>query len=507
MKKLRNFKNLSIVFLLSIFVVGCTDLDEELFDQVEGSSFFSTDREIELGVASVYSAFALLPDHFNVWLLQELSADEVFIPIRGGDWDNGGVHLELSGHTWATDNPAIDGAWNTLYQIVARSNSIIGTIEGIGDLDTGQKAALAEAKTLRAFAYWELLDLFGTPPLVTSPFIDPNNLPANATPTELYTFIESELLASITDLNAISSERGRVDKDAARVVLLNLYLNAETYTGTPKWDDVISVSNDIINSGQFTLVTNGLPNNHGAQNSESTENIWVILNAPEKGINSSMHFAIRSLHYNQDQAFDIPGGGWNGYCTIAEFYNTYETQDERRKWVLEGLQYEKDGTTQILTRQGIPLDFTLDIPAERLSGDDLERAGARVFKYDNRGANLVGSEYDVDYVLFGLSEVVLAKAEAQARLGDENEAAITMNPIRVRAGLAPLATATIEDVYDERGRELAFDAKRRTDMIRYGKFTNDTWTFKSVTESFRNVYPIPQPQIDSNPNLVQNNGY
>jgi len=504
MKKLRKFKKL--LFSAILVFAGCTDLDEELFDRTEGSTFFSTDREIELGIASIYQAFILLPDHFNYWLLQELSADAVFIPIRGGDWDNGGVHLELSGHTWSTDNPAIDGAWNTLYQIIARANSIIATITEQGELNTVQRAGLAEAKTLRAFSYWALLDLFGTPPLVTDAFIDPNNLAGNATPSELFNFVETELQSAITDLPAVSSERGRMDKDSARAVLLNLYLNAETYVGSARWADVITVADEIIGSGQFTLVTDALPNNHGANNSESTENIWVLLNSPERGIASSMHFAYRSLHYNQDVQFGLPGGGWNGYSTIADFYNTFEETDERKKWMIEGPQFNPDGS-QIFTRDGFVLDFTLDIPAERLSGEALEKAGVRVLKYDNRGANLVGSEYDVDYVLFTLSEVVLAKAEAQARLGSNTEAANTMNPIRVRAGLAPLASATIDDVYDERGRELAFDAKRRTDMIRHNKFISDTWTFKTVSDEFRTVYPIPQPQIDANPNLVQNPGY
>ena len=504
---MKNIKIISLVLIVISFS-SCTDLDEKLYDQVEGSTFFTTDEEVSLGIASVYQAFLNWGGSNNVWMLQGLSSDELLIPVRGGDWENGGAPLALHKHTWSESLPYLNDTWKTLYSIVARANTIIANIEGSGSLSESQKAAIAEVKTLRAMAYWQLLDLFGTPPLVTDAVIDPNNLPSNATSQELFDFIETEVLNAIADLPNIKPDRGRMDKNSARALLTNLYLNAETYTGSARWNDVISVSDDIINSGQYVLTEGSFPNNYAANNfNESTENIWVITGDPERAINNQMRFARLTLHYNQGEPYDIPGG-FNGFCTIAEFYNTFSNDDLRKqKWLLEGQQYKSDGVTEILNRQGNPLIFTLDVPAERLTGPEIENAGVRFNKYDPRGAVFANGYYNSDFVLFNLAEIVFAKAEANARLGNFTEAASLIAPIMERSGLTPLVSANVEDVYNERGRELCFEGKRRTAMVRHNKFTTGTWLFKEVSEPYRNVFPIPQTQLDANPNLQQNQGY
>ncbi len=493
------------LFVILLMTVGCTDLDEELFSSADGANFFTNDTENQLGLASVYAATRFLTNNNNFTGLQ-VSADDLMIPVRGADWLEGNNFVEMTTHTWNANHPFCNGAWSSFYRVIARANTIIEIIEEIGDLSDSQKVALAEAKALRAFSYLHLLDLFGRPALVTEAKIDPNNLAANATPQVIFDFVETELIAAIQDLPAVGSLRGFVDKDVARAMLTNLYLNAESYTGTARWSDVISVANDLINSGQHSLVTGGLANNWGAGNQSSTENIWV--QAASVGASHGNNWPRRMAHYNQGNSLDVPGGGWNGYCTIADFYNTFEDGDARKTaWMLEGQQYEKDGATMIMTRQGTPLDFTLDFPDLFITGDIIESAGVRPFKYNSIGTTPVGNEFDFDFVIYTLAEIVLAKAEAQARLGQNTEAATTMNPIRERAGIAPLASATIEDVFNERGRELAFGITRRTDMIRHGKFTTTIWKFKTNNESHRRVFPIPQAALDVNSNLTQNSGY
>ncbi|BFP39889.1 RagB/SusD family nutrient uptake outer membrane protein [Flavobacteriaceae bacterium GF1] len=483
---------------------ACTDLDEELFDQFEGSTFFTTEGEIAQGLASVYRAQNEIAG--SILGLQTLSTDELFIPIRGGDWDDGGIPLATHQHTWTVEHPPANNTWVDLYRFVARSNSLIETIESLGDLNASQLDGLAQAKTLRAYAYWQLLDLFQTPPLVTDAQIDPNNLPTNSTPEALFSFVESELLEAIPNLAPSADARGTIDQDAARAVLTNLYLNAETYLGTPRWEDAIAQADAIINSGQFTLVTDGLPNNYSGDNETSTENIWVVPeNVPGTGTQNSMNFARRTIHYNQGESMNTPGGGWNGWATLASFYDRYEDVDARKAaWFLEGQQFDADGVTPLENRQGRPLIFTREISAPRLTGDDIETAGVRWNKYDPRTATPVGNEHAIDFVVFGLAEIMLAKAEAHIRLGQVGEAAALINPIRERAGVDPIPNPTLDDVYNERGRELILGGKRRPDMIRHGRFTTETWEFKEVTDPNRRFFFIPQQQLDANPNLTQN---
>ncbi len=500
-----NIKKTLLFFLLSVTIISCTDLEENLYDKVESSSYFTTNEEINLGLNSITQALLPLPAHSGYWSLQSIPSDEMIIPTRGGDWSDGGVPLAYHTHTWSSSVGWLERTWNDLYKIVARANIMISNIEGLGELNEDQKRGLAKAKVLRAYAYWALLDLFGTPPLVKEAIQDPSNLKGNATSKELYDFVESEITASIINL-ADSEVRGIVDKNVARAILANLYLNAETYTGESQWRKVITQVDSIAKTYKLS---NTFPNNYGGGNAASTENIWVILGDPEININNEMNFSRRTLHYNQGEAFNIPGGGWNGYAVLGEFYDTFDDSDERKKWILEGQQYEKDGSTKIKNRQDKDLIFTKELPSADKDGiltDNIESAGFRLNKYDPRDATTVGNNYDSDFVVFGTAEMMLARAEAHVRLGNSTSGLEDVNTIRSRSGLSELTTLTLDDVYDERGRELCFEGKRRADLIRFGKYS-DKWEFKTASGSHLKVFPIPQAQIDSNPNLKQNTGY
>lgn len=228
-----------------------------------------------------------------------------------------------------------------------------------------------------------------------------------------------------------------------------------------------------------------------------------------------------SLHYKQNSP-DNTGGGWNGFTTLAEFYDLFEGdpninvpgsgQEERRGFVptdgsnlgigygfLIGQQYDETGTA-MTDRPGNPLIFTKELPG--LLGND-ERTGIRVIKYHPENGAFANHE-----VIFRYADAHLMKAEAIMRGGTSGDSPLAMvNELRVLRNASPLASApTEQDMLDERGRELYIEIWRRNDLIRFGQFTKE-WAYKDNTEEFRVLFPIPATAIITNPNLIQNPGY
>ena len=140
------------------------------------------------------------------------------------------------------------------------------------------------------------------------------------------------------------------------------------------------------------------------------------------------------------------------------------------------------------------------------AGPEGRRAGVRLAKWQYEVGN-PRADMSNDYALFRLSDFILMRGEAQFRLGSTAKALEDINKIRTRAGVpAFTATMTLKDILDERGRELAWEGWRRQDQIRFGTF-DDAWQFKEVSAPTRALFPIPQRQLDGNPNLKQNPGY
>lgn len=210
-----------------------------------------------------------------------------------------------------------------------------------------------------------------------------------------------------------------------------------------------------------------------------------------------------TLHYSQNPS------GWNGFTTLADFYNKFDANDPRTgnypppdgsefsgigRGFLEGQQFADDGSEVIDSRTQKPLQFVPDVP---LSGAATDK-GIRVVKYHPANAD--------KYIIFRYGEAIMNKAEAQFRKGDDAGALATINELRAARGAPMISSLSEESLLDERGFELYWEASRRMDQIRFGTYA-DTWSEKSVQETFRVIYPIPQQALDSNPNLTQNEGY
>jgi hypothetical protein len=506
------------VFLLCapapIVFSACTNLTEVPQDALTPNNAFKNEPEVLAGVASVYAQLrSMMDDRFN---LSEVSSDEVIVPTRGQDWYDNGRWLEIYKQTWTPNSGAalgdMNGAWNNLFSGVARANLMIDVITQAGGPTA--EVTLAELRTLRAWYYYNLMDMFGGVPLVTSTKVEAT---ARVSRDSVFRFIESELKAAASLLPASrpGSEAGRVTSGAANAILASLYLNAQVYTGdvtttgltkgAPRWQDAINAADAVINSGQYTLEPNW-KKNFAPDNHDSKENIFYIANTDaQPGL--GMNFPHRTLHYNQ---LVTDGGPWNGFATIAATYNAFDPADARRSMFLVGQQYSFDTNLPVKDRAGNPLVFTTTIGNETQAA---ENEGARFNKFPPKpGVPNANSEPN-NFPFFRLAEMYLIKAEALNELGQTAAAIDQVNIIRQRQFTPPqplstgLSQAAARDaIFNERLFELAAEGKRRSDMIRAGTFVNAR-QFKTATEPYKMLFPIPQTQISSNPLLTQNPGY
>jgi hypothetical protein len=493
------------------FLQGCTDLTEIPSSSITPENFYKNEDEAIGGLASVYAQLRTTTDEY--YNLTEISTDEMVVPTRGQDWYDNGKWLDIHRQTWGPNSPAgldnINSAWVNLFQGVARANVVLSGLENVTFAD--KPVVVAELRTLRAYYYYLLMDMFGGVPIVTTTEIMPR---AQNTRAEVFKFIEDELNATRDVLPATwpAEFNGRLTKGAADAILANMYLNAEVFTGTvsasglqkgtARWQDAITASDRLLNSGVYTLATNWR-SNFTADNNLSPEIIMAVKFADVSGL--GLNFLMRALHYNQ-----YTPAPWNGFATLADTYNAFDAADQRRQIFLAGLQYSVETGLPVKDRQGNPLYFDPNLGDITQAS---EGAGVRITKwpYD---PNHVQENAGNDYGSFRLGEIYLIKAEALNELGQTGAAVALVNVLRARVFSPPkplnpgaYTQATFRDqLLKERLFELTAEAKRRQDLIRMGKY-NLPWGYKLASPPYTILMPIPQTQIETNPLLVQNPGY
>ncbi|MDT7829204.1 RagB/SusD family nutrient uptake outer membrane protein [Pricia sp. S334] len=505
--KTRKISNV-MVWFAALALLSCSDLEIEPTDSSFSSlsgGFTGVDPEASLG--NLYNDVrGQIESEANLYTLQEVSSDEMLVPTRGTDWGDNGVFRTLHSHTWSPTHQTIKTVWNQQNQNIYNATAIIDDRSG------ASPQQIAEAKFIRAFSMFWMLDLYGQVPFRT-PDEGPEVNPSVFTRTEALEFAIKDLNEAMPDLPAPSdfASLNGATKASARFLLAKLYLGKHIYTGSGTADSadmakVISLVDELeadgfsLQEGYFELFTD----------QEDTETIWFTTS-------SVGNLIWNTLHYNQtvpDQS-----GGWNGFSTLAEFYDSFEGdpsinvpgsgQEERRGFVptdgtnfgignglLIGQQYDGNGNPYS-DRTGNPLVFTKELPG--LLGNN-ERTGVRVIKY-----NPANGAFANHKIVFRFSDAHLMKAEAMLRSGQDPTAMV--NDLRVLRDASPLGTVTEADLLAERGRELYAEFWRRSDLIRFGQFTAP-WEFKEVTgDDTKNLFPIPATALISNPNLTQNEGY
>jgi hypothetical protein len=500
-------KKLIILFLL-FGVFACTDLEEELREDISGQTvldegLIQTDALLEAAYDGLRLPFQ---DQSRFWAAAEHTGDQCLGPTRGPDWDDNGIWRVLHNHTWDETHSFLASTFSELLQVVFATTNILNFEP------TEQQEA--EARFIRAYVMTCVLDGWGQVPFREAG----ESLLGDATvlqPAEAVDFILNELDEIIVNLP--DGPATIANKDAARTLRMKVLLNKGAFITkeNPTFDmqdmqEVSALADEIMGSGKYSLATNYFDNFAPDNDAISTENIWTAEN--QGGANSGN---VRSrwmctLHYNQNPS------GWNGFTTLGSFYDSFEEGDIRRSsdytgvtdvsgiqtGLLLGQQFDQDGNA-LEDRRGNPLAFTKNIALQE-NGDNLEVTGIRVVKYPIDYVNIENA--DNDYVYFRLADVMLMKAEAELRMGNSGTALGIVNEIRTSRSASELASIDLDILLAERGRELYWEGHRRTDLIRFGRFL-DAWEEKPASGPERLLFPIPAQSLAGNPNLVQNPGY
>lgn len=512
-------KEIFAFILFCTVTISCTDLDAPVYESV--NNFWQTEEQIEQGVAKAYVQLrGYVPTFFdgvpNVYDLHEMSSDEIIVPNRGTDWNDGAIWEELWKHTWTSRSLSVSDGWQFIFDGVATTNQIIESLENLKKPPVDIVPLVAELRTLRAFYYYQALDLFGNVPLVTKRFVDASEA-GTRTRAEVFAFVENEIKASLPNLTGDVSVAtyGRATRWFAYTLLAKLYLNAEVYIGLSLYRECIEACDAVIGSNKYVLEPNFF-RNFVVANEDSKENIFSIPFDQTAGMEFFMVQGF-SLHYNSGATFGLESGGFNGFCTTAEYLRLFDEMDIRKKMFLVGQQYinqiEDEDHLQFDRSGDNLLIFDPVITKFHIDPPKTETAGARCAKWEfNRSG---WGNMSNDFAVYRLADVILMKTEAQLRNGDMDGALQTINQefggvsIRSRTGLPDYTASemTLDGLLAERARELSWEGYRRNDLIRFGHFLDARIPEKGVSESFRALFPIPQNELEKNEYLKQNSGY
>jgi starch-binding outer membrane protein, SusD/RagB family len=512
--------------LLILGAAGCTDTTELPTSTIGETEFFKDPSAYRAFLAKIYAGLAVSgqqgpagnPDIKGIdegfsqylrlyWEAQELPTDEAVI-----GWGDVGLP-EMNTQLWASSNSFVVAMYYRIAFQASMANQFLRETSddklAARNVSPELKAAIqvfrAEARFLRALSYWHGIDLFGRIPLVTETDVvgSATSPPLQATRQALYDYLVSELTAMQADLPAATGNGtyGRATKEAAAMLLAKVYLNAEVYTGTPQYAQALVAAQQVI-AGPFTLDPS-FRHLFQADNNTSPEIIFPIIQDGQRtqtygGSTFLIHASCGGSMNASDLGVD---GCWWGLRLKPEAFSRFVAGDPRASYVYTNGQ-------------------TLDVTAISNFNN-----GYAAPKYVNvTSAGVAGSNKafaDTDFPMFRLGDAYLMAAEALLRTGgDRVQALAYVNALRERAygnTSADITDAqlTLPFLLDERGRELLWEAHRRTDLIRYHLFTGGDylWQWKggaalgTATETFRDLFPLPASELSANPNLTQNPGY
>lgn len=539
--KMKRYTFLTLLIIMVTFLLSsCTkDLNVNPIDPNinTANNVFKDPASYKRALAKLYASFAIsgqmgggggnpdiqgIDENFGnylrqYWDLQELPTDEAIMA-----WDDATIK-DFHWQTWSPNDVFIAALYSRIFYTIAISNEFIRNVDkgmssASGTFLTDLTHYKAEARFIRALAYWHAIDMFGNVPFITEADLPGAFFPKRITRVDLFKYIESELKDIENDLvPARQNEYARADRGADWFLLAELYMNAKVYTGTERYSDALTYLNKVISAG-YSLDPN-YAHLFDADNNTSPEIIFPIAfdgqNTQQYG---GMTFIIHALN-GDGMPLNGIDGGWGGIRTIKDFvskfnvtqndFNTnpqYQGADKRAMFYFAPSSWQWDITNVSTFTQGIGVDKFKNVTANGGPAPDAH-------------ATFVST----DFPMFRLADAYLLYAEAVLRGGaggDIGTAVNYINAIRERAygnNSADITASqlTLNFILDERGRELYWEGHRRTDLIRFGQFTNGSyvWEWKGdapngiQTASYRDLYPIPTNDLNANPNLVQNPGY
>ncbi len=487
--------------------------------------------------------YAALRGNFSLdyWFMQSLSFDEAILQARGGNWFDNQNYRLLHYHTWTKDHGWTNSCWSWLSTVIGTTNQALSILNQTIPAGPAKQTNLAELKLVRALSYYMLMDLYGNVPIDTAygDFSPHPNLPRK----QVFAFIETEVKAALPYLSRATGPAtyGRANKFTAFALLAKLYVNAEYYTGTPRYTDCVVACDSVISSGLYaiepkeTYLQMFYPNN-GPQMKEFIFAIPYDASAGAlPGTNGMMYHARYDVPRSATKKFNLPFTPSAPESTLPEFYaNFNDPNDVRNKQWLTGPQFLNDGVTPLTvttTKKGYDqtytgsdgnasytyqVNLTPNIVLRQSesafdSGNDeiAWNMGYRNIKY-YPDATSTSRNQNNDVPVFRYSDIILMKAEAILRGGTASmgQTAVSLvNQLRANRTTTPaLTTVTLDDLYAERAREFTWETWHRNDMIRFGRFEGK-WGFKTDADVNHRIFPIPTTAFTLNPALTQNPGY
>lgn len=505
---MRHFKKITYTTILLLLMLSCTDLDETLnsgftenFSPSNPGFGQSENTNIPVPSDGMGAAFTTLlngtANHGGYFAVQGIPTDEMVITQKGGDWFDGGIWLNMHSHDFRSTNPGLNGAWGQNYGGILQVNDLLAS----GTMDANQTAQL---RTLRAFYYWRLSDLFGRVKIITTPGVDSPQVDR----PEVFKFVIDEIKAALPDLTPTAGY-SRITTGAANALLARLYLNGEVYTrpypyspgtGTTYWQEAVDAADQVINSGLYDLDPS-FDSLFGPANVQSPEHIFIV--PFDEATGGGMNFAQMTLHYPSQLTWRLQDQPWNGYSTLEAFYNSYADGDTRKEaFFIEGPQFDAQGNPILdvafdqADTFGPQVNYTPFI--NELAPNGSRQAGARMGKFSFKMGQR--PDMDNDYTLLRYADVLLMKAEALARLNNDWNNPTTLllvNQVRQRANATSLNSLTADEFLAERGREMFQESLRRTDQIRFNSWGDAWWEKPAHSNDYMNVMPIPLPQINA----------
>ena len=530
-----------VVALAAMTTTSC--LTEDPRDQLYEDDIYNNAQNIYINaVAVLYNYIGGSADSEGlqgtcrgIYDYNTLTTDEAMIPIRGGDWYDGGLWENMYQHKWSPNDLPLYNTWKYLYKVVVLANKSLYIIDKNKNLLTEEQRATyeAEVRAVRALFYYYIMDMYGRVPIITS-YEQPQDEVVQSERSEIFRFIINEL-QEVAELlpnersNKMGNYYGRITAPVAHFLLAKLALNAEIYCDD-NWTDGVSqngkeiffsVDGEKLNAWQTCvrycdklaeagyMLESDYSYNFAVHNENSNENIFTI--PLDKNLYAAQFwYLFRSRHYNHGGAFG--GSSENGTSAnistvLAYGYGTDEEDARFVKNFYAGV-VEVDGKP-VMMDNGEQLEyFPLELKLNLTGSPYVKTAGARMAKYEvDRTSHSDGRQPDNDIVLFRYADAMLMKAEAKVRNGEDGS--LELNEVRNRVGM-PYREATLENILEERLLELVWEGWRRQDMVRFGmyhKSYDQRTQLPDEKSGYTTVFPIPQKCRDLNPRLEQNSGY
>ncbi|PTR01167.1 putative outer membrane starch-binding protein [Mucilaginibacter yixingensis] len=550
------FSGIAGLFFAALIFSSCHKLDVPITSELTSQSFPTTAAQYNAASGAMY--IALRNDYATSYFFtQSCSTDEAVLPSFGPNWVDGNKYVELHRHTWTKDNAWVNSTWTYFANIIGTVNQTISIFKG-APASASKTTSIAELRTVRALAYFWMMDNYGNVPLDT--LYGATDLKTNTPRAQVFSYVESELKTAIPSLktNVDGTTYGQVTVNLAYAILAKMYLNAQVYTGTQRNDDCITYCDKIISSNAYSLepMSTYLQQFYPTNGPSAKEFIFAI---PFDATTSSgnMFFARYDLNRNLGIKYRYSGSTAGGYTdpvmnqstgnglsniqpsgprmTTDEFYaNFNDPNDVRNKQWLTGAQTWDDGSPIMVatTKKGYdqfytgtdasyvyalnltPLGHTSRNGATSfdLGNDEIAwNIGYRNIKFLADYTNTISRNQSNDMPIFRYSDIILMKAEAIFRGGTPTLGATALslvNQLRAnRTTSAALTSLTLDAIYAERSREFAWECWHRNDMIRFGKYENTWGLGKTNTDTYRRLFPIPTVAFQTNAKLVQNTGY